>query len=75
MATRTLTLFLPGYLHPSLNAMLQRHWRVNTGMKQKAARALLSALVAAQARPSLRDERNLSAKYLIDRLVDAGAYP
>lgn len=40
---KTLTIWLPNYLTPSLNKLVAKGWRAKHGEKQKAARALLLA--------------------------------
>lgn len=50
-------------------ALEGKHWDEAEG------RSRIIVCVSRCSRGRVRDERNLSAKYLIDRLVDAGAIP
>ena len=53
---RTLSLYLPGYLPPSMNEMLGMHWRHKHGERVRAADALEAAL-----RFELRSEPDVPA--------------
>jgi hypothetical protein len=54
-ANRHVRLVLRGYLTPSLNRLLQKHWTVVHGEKQKALAALDAALCECGSRATPRD--------------------